>query len=209
MSNTEARAEGARLAEEQAALRRVATAVATASAPVQIFAVVAEEVARLLDVEDAKIYRYEDDATATIVADWGTPDFIIAVGTRLALRGVNVASEVFRTGRPARLDDYSKATGPIGLRMRKLDVRVAVASPIVVDGRLWGCIVAATRKARPLPASASSPSSSRPRSRISRRGRSSRRRARGSWRRPTTSAGAWCVICTMVRNSASCIPSSR
>ena len=152
MSNTEARAEGARLAEEQAALRRVATAVATASAPVQIFAVVAEEVARLLDVEDAKIYRYEDDATATVVADWGTPDFIIAVGTRLALRGVNVASEVFRTGRPARLDDYSKATGPIGLRMRKLDVRVAVASPIVVDGRLWGCIVAATRKARPLPA---------------------------------------------------------
>jgi signal transduction histidine kinase/limonene-1,2-epoxide hydrolase len=152
MSNTEARAEVARLAEEQAALRRVATAVATASAPVQIFAVVAEEVARLLDVEDAKIYRYEDDATATVVADWGTPDFIIAVGTRLALRGVNVASEVFRTGRPARLDDYSKATGPIGLRMRQLDVRVAVASPIVVDGRLWGCIVAATRKARPLPA---------------------------------------------------------
>jgi signal transduction histidine kinase len=38
------------------------------------------------------------------------------------------------------------------LRMRELDVRVAVASPIVVAGRLWGCIVAATRKARPLPA---------------------------------------------------------
>ena len=151
MSNAAARAEVARLAEEQAALRRVATAVATASAPVQIFAVVAEEVARLLNVEDTKIYRYEDDATATVVADWGTADFIIPVATRLALGGVNVASEVFRTGRPARLDDYSKASGPIGLRMRKLDSRVAVASPIVVDGRLWGCIVAATRKARPLP----------------------------------------------------------
>jgi signal transduction histidine kinase len=152
MSNAEARAEVARLAEEQAALRRVATAVATASAPSQIFAVVAEEVARLLNVENTKIYRYEDDATAAVVADWGRPDFIIAVGTRLTLGGVNVASEVFRTGRPARLDDYSTATGPIGLRMRELGARVAVGSPIVVDGRPWGCIVAGTRKARPLPA---------------------------------------------------------
>jgi signal transduction histidine kinase/limonene-1,2-epoxide hydrolase len=152
MSNAAARDDVARLAEEQAALRRVATAAATVSAPVQIFAVVAEEVARLLNVEDTKIYRYEDDATATVVADRGTADFIIPLGTRLALGGVNVASQVFRTGRPARLDDFSKATGPIGLRMRKLGSRVAVASPIVVDGRLWGCIVAATRKARWLPA---------------------------------------------------------
>ena len=48
LSNAEARAEVRRLAHEQAALRRVATLVARESPPAEVFAAVAEEVARLL-----------------------------------------------------------------------------------------------------------------------------------------------------------------
>jgi hypothetical protein len=70
ISNTTSRERLAELADEQSALRRVATLVARESPPAEIFAAVAEEVARILGVEDATIFRYEDDWTATVVADW-------------------------------------------------------------------------------------------------------------------------------------------
>jgi hypothetical protein len=59
-----------RLADEQAALRRVATLVAQRVPPVEVFATVAEEVGRLLGTEGAGIVRYEPDNTTTLVAGW-------------------------------------------------------------------------------------------------------------------------------------------
>jgi signal transduction histidine kinase len=140
------------LADEQSALRRVATLVARESSPEEVFAAVAEEVARLLGVEAARIARYEGDETFTVVGDWGDSGFTIAVGTVLPLGGENVISLVHRTGRPARVDDYAKATGALGVYVRGLGTRFAVGAPITVDGRLWGCIIAASRRPQPLPA---------------------------------------------------------
>jgi GAF domain-containing protein len=59
VSNAQARAEVHRLADEQAALRRVATLVARDSAPEEVFAAVAEELGGLLLVEDARVIRFE------------------------------------------------------------------------------------------------------------------------------------------------------
>jgi signal transduction histidine kinase len=137
ISNTAARAEVGRLAEEQAALRRVATLVARESSPARVFAAVAEEVGRLLGVDDTKMYRYEGDGTATVVADWGEPGGAIAIDTSVALGGDDVASVVLRTGSSARM-------------------RSAIGTPIVVDGRLWGAMIAASRQAESLPAGAES-----------------------------------------------------
>jgi signal transduction histidine kinase len=142
ISNTEARAEAERLAEEQAALRRVATLVARESAPAPVFAAVAEEVARLLAVDDTKVYRYEDDGAVTVMADWGASDLTMPVGTRVTLGEDNVGTLVRRTGRAARLDDDAQASG--------------VGCPIVVEGRVWGAIIVASRDAQPLPASTES-----------------------------------------------------
>ena len=74
------------LAEEQAALRRVATLVARQSPPAEIFAAVAEEVGRLLRVEDTTIFRYEDDGTATVVADRGDRAVPLPIGSRMSWR---------------------------------------------------------------------------------------------------------------------------
>jgi GAF domain-containing protein len=49
IANAESRAELARLAQEQAALRRVATLVARGTPPEKLFAAVAEQVGQLLD----------------------------------------------------------------------------------------------------------------------------------------------------------------
>ena len=73
-----------RLADEQAALRRVATAVAAASDPTRLFALVGEEVGRLLDAQTAHIFRFDPDGRGgTIVGGWALrPDHILPPGTR-------------------------------------------------------------------------------------------------------------------------------
>ena len=146
ISNTEARADASRLAEEQAALRRVATLVAHEGSPSEVSAAVAREVAGLLGVENMRMVRYEADATVTVVAEWGEPDAAFPVGSRLPLGGKNIASQVLRTQRPARIE-YAKATGAIGAYARRMGNRSAVGAPIVVDGRLWGVIVATSPEA--------------------------------------------------------------
>jgi PAS domain S-box-containing protein len=151
ISNAESRASLARLADEQAALRRVATLVARGVPPADVFAAVAEEVGRLLRVEDTTIFRYEDDWTATVVADRGDRDVPLPMGSRIPLDGQSVTALVRRTGLPARMDDFSNATGPLADYTRNAGIGSTVGSPIVVDGRLWGAMIAATRSDEPMP----------------------------------------------------------
>jgi PAS domain S-box-containing protein len=143
----------AALADEQAALRRVATLVARQAPPAEIFAAVAEEIARLLCVEDTTIFRYEDDGTATVVADRGDRAVPLPTGSRMPLDGDSATALVRRTGRPARIDDFSTATGPLADYTRNAGIGSTVGSPIVVDGRLWGAMIAATRSDAPMPPS--------------------------------------------------------
>jgi signal transduction histidine kinase len=154
VSNVQARDELQRLADEQAALRRLATLVARESPPSEVFAAVAEEVGRLLGAGMATMYRYEDDGTATVAADWGERDALIPIGTRMSLEGESVAARVRRSGRPARIDDYAEASGAIGAHARSLRVRSGVGTAIVVEGRLWGAMVAVTRQPEAMPADA-------------------------------------------------------
>src|SRR5207237_7180756 len=97
------------LASEQAALRRVATLVASEPSPGGVFAAVAEEVNRLLGVENTLVYRYEAEGTAAVVAAGGKGDIGVPVGTRVTLEGENVAARAPETGRPAGLEAYATA----------------------------------------------------------------------------------------------------
>jgi PAS domain S-box-containing protein len=151
VASSASREQLATLAEEQAALRRVATVVARQSPPAEIFAAVADEVGRLLRVEDTTIFRYEEDWTATVVADRGDRPVPLPIGSRLPLDGDSAAALVRRTGRPARIDDFTNATGPLAAYTRDAGIGSTVGSPIVVDGRLWGAMIAATRSDEPMP----------------------------------------------------------
>ena len=107
------------LAEEQAALRRVATLVTRGAMPEEVFSAVTEEVGRLLSVGYAGLGRYEPDRTMTIVAGAGRRGDEIPVGRRFDLGGKNVNTLVFETGRPARVDSYADASGPLGAAARE------------------------------------------------------------------------------------------
>jgi PAS domain S-box-containing protein len=151
ISNAASREALTQLADEQAALRRVATLVANGLPPADVFAAVAREVGVLLGVDTTHIARYEPDATATGVAAWSSAGDQIPVGTRVSLEGDSVASLVLRTGRPARMHSYEHASGAAAALGRELGLRSAVGAPIVVDQRHWGVMAASSRGDRQLP----------------------------------------------------------
>jgi len=148
--------QSARLAEEQAALRRVATLVARAVPPPELFAAVAREVGLLRGVDATHLARYEPDGTATGVGAWSPAGDQVPVGTRVDLEGESVAGMVFRTGRPARMHGYEHASGAGAALGRELGIRSSVGAPIVVEQRLWGVMIASSKGAVPLPADAES-----------------------------------------------------
>jgi signal transduction histidine kinase len=133
-------AELERLAAEQDALRRVATMVARRCAPSDVFAQVAEELSRLLEVDLVRTVRFEPDGSATVLASRGSAQDRLGPGTNVPLPGGTVIDQVFRTGRPARIEGYEQVTGPVGDVLRKEGARSGAGGPIVVDGRLWGAM---------------------------------------------------------------------
>jgi signal transduction histidine kinase len=143
------------LVDEQAALRRLATAVARGASPQDIFAAIADELRPLLGGEDATVVRYESDGTATIVAGLGPWIDLLPDQRSVALDDALAITAVFRTGRSARQDDYrnARASGPFAEYARRTGTRSTIASPVTVEGRLWGAVVVSTTRA-PLPADA-------------------------------------------------------
>jgi signal transduction histidine kinase len=140
------------VADEQAALRRVATLVARGVAPEEVFAAVTEEIGQLLPVEYANMGRYEADAMLSIVASWGRAADSFPVGSQWRLEANNLATIVFETGRSARIDSYGDASGPVGVAARATGLRSSVATPIIVEGRVWGAMAAGSTLEEPMPA---------------------------------------------------------
>ena len=108
IANSQAREELRTIADEQAALRRVATLVAEAAPPADVFAAVAEEVGRLLAVDAAAVRRYLADGTAEILAQWSRTGEVIPVGLRAQPVRGTVTATVRETRRPARVDRYTE-----------------------------------------------------------------------------------------------------
>src|SRR4051812_14174603 len=149
------RAEAAQraLADEQAALRRVATLVAGDPAPSRVFAAVTEEVGRLLGLPGANVMQLDGPGRATVVGAWsadGTPRF--PVGARLRFDGDTLVPKVANTGRPQRVERYDQAGGTFATMLLAVGYRAGVAARVTVGGRLWGVLAAVTPSESPLPA---------------------------------------------------------
>ena len=141
------------LAEQQAALRRVATLVARGVSPSEVFAAVADELARCLHVVNAGLLRYEPDGTGYVAAVRYEPGItkMPVTGERIPLAGDDVGARVLHTGRAARMDSHEGAQGPEAERIRAEGIHSIVGVPVVVDDRLWGAAIVGSRNPTPLP----------------------------------------------------------
>jgi PAS domain S-box-containing protein len=141
------------LADQQAALRRVATLVARGASPSEVFAAVSNELAHVLHVVNAGLLRFEPDATGLVVAvqyEAGITQMPVT-GERIPLAGDDVGARVLHTGRPARIDNHARAPGPEAERIRESGIHSIVGVPVIVDGRLWGAAIVGSRRLEPMP----------------------------------------------------------
>jgi signal transduction histidine kinase len=133
----------ARLSDEQAALRRVATLVARGRPSDEVFAAVAQEVGLVLGAEITRILRFEADGTANVMATWLRAGERVPTGSRILITNT-VAAPVRSTGKPARIIEESPPELPDSAYS-------AVGAPIMVGGSVWGAMTALSRADRPLP----------------------------------------------------------
>jgi signal transduction histidine kinase len=149
-------AENRRIADEQAALRRVATLVARGAQPPEVFIAVAEETGRLLKADSSVLIRYDRlTETLEIAGSWlrSGAEPPTPVGDRLPLGGRNVPALVYETGRPARIDDERDDISRIGAVAAGLrGFRSSVGAPVIIESRPWGALVVARSRQRVLPA---------------------------------------------------------
>ena len=137
IGNAQARVDLREFADEQAALRRVATLVARAATPGEVFAAIAEEAGRLLRTDHATMGRYGHDGTLRLVATWSGAGAAVPVGAQHELGGKNdLATVVLRTGRPVRIDDSGDVYGSLAEAAREVGLRAGVGVPVSVEGRL-------------------------------------------------------------------------
>ncbi|MGI5242169.1 sensor histidine kinase [Dactylosporangium sp. CA-139066] len=136
------RAESAALLNEQAVLRRVAVLVATGVAPAEIVAAVAAEAAELFNADATAVVRWEGGRTVAVVAEYTRkPGAESMLGKRLDSAG-GVSEMVLRDSRPARMDAYDGRSGQLADLARAMGFYASVGAPIVVDGKVWGVLVA-------------------------------------------------------------------
>ena len=152
IANAESREALGRLADEQATLVRLATLVAQGVQPAEIFSAVSEEVGRLIGSETAAVAKFEHNPPAVVVVGVGQSMPGIPIGTRSVLDDGLASTEVYRTGRPARIDarSWASVAGPLYEAGRRQGLSSTVASPIVVEGGLWGTISVSANGPLPL-----------------------------------------------------------
>ena len=154
IANAESRDELTLLADEQAALRHVATLVARDAPSTEVFEAVAMAVGKLFDTDITVIGRYDGDGALTAIGNWSASPGGVPVGTRSVVGGRNVLTMVAESGKPARMDEYDDASGEAAEIARRHGWRSAIGAPIAVEGRLWGVMLVATQRSEPFPAGA-------------------------------------------------------
>jgi signal transduction histidine kinase len=134
-----------RVADEQAALRRVATLVALAVPPPEVFRAVASETGRVLGAKTTVVARFEPDGTASAAGAWDRPAPAgppPSPGWQWAASESSLGAGVKRTGKPVRVSSYEGESPAESAWAREHGIRSAVGSAVIVEGRPWGMILA-------------------------------------------------------------------
>src|SRR5690349_6656445 len=106
--------EAARLAQEQAALRRIASLVAQGVPPIEVFSDIADEVGGLLGAEIALFARRDPDGMTTVLAHRGAVDTEVPIGSRWPQAEPPATTSTTRTDWTASTADFAATFGQLG-----------------------------------------------------------------------------------------------
>lgn len=131
------------LADDQAALRRVATLVARGGAPVEVFTTVAREARGLLHAQVAVLFRFDGESQVVVMAADAPPEAGIEVGSPVPLEPEGVSGRIKQTGKPTDILelDHIELISDGQLRdFRRINLRSVAGAPVTVEGKLWGAL---------------------------------------------------------------------
>jgi signal transduction histidine kinase len=143
----ETNGEFARAAEEQAALRRVATLIAAGVADRELIVAVTHEIGRLFGSDKANVMRWEGN-TIRVLGDWSAGGSMLEQGRVYMYGGDTITARVVETGGPRRVNSRADLDSDFARqRWDELGIEASIGAPIVLDGRVWGVVTASRRDA--------------------------------------------------------------
>jgi GAF domain-containing protein len=156
VSNAQVRQDLRRFVDEQAALRRIATLVAEGAESRVVFDAVCEGTGRLMGATNVNLAHFTPDGFNLTMAGWSIRENHVPTGTRLLLDGETINVIIRRTGAAARVRTYEGVAGELANVLRRLGIRSEVGAPVVVDGKVWGALIAGSDKSEEFPSDAES-----------------------------------------------------
>jgi signal transduction histidine kinase len=144
--------ESSRAGQQHHALRRVATLVARGASPAEVFQIIADDLARNLRVDTAAMFRFQTDGTVVLLSQYTTgPKSTAGVRPPLILDGdASDSAMVLRNGCTVRTGSHEAAAGAVAAHLRKICLHSPIVSPIIVENRAWGLLVAGFSREQPL-----------------------------------------------------------
>ena len=135
------------LADEHAALRRVATLVAAEAPERELFDSVAREIGLLFGADLASLVRYDGKQVEIVAGYSRSPAAAVPTGLVLDVDRATATKKALHTGRPARADNAELTAPGAAPLLGNLGIQSAVAAPIQVAGGIWGAVTAARTSA--------------------------------------------------------------
>jgi diguanylate cyclase (GGDEF)-like protein/putative nucleotidyltransferase with HDIG domain len=125
----ELRDRAVRAGDEQSALRRVATAVAAGREPSEIYGLVSDEIATLIDADASGVVRFASRELAVVSGSWSRePGGSYAAGREVPVEPGTLLHRVLEEGKAVREDTPSP--------------NCVVIAPVWADERMWGALAA-------------------------------------------------------------------
>jgi signal transduction histidine kinase len=136
-------AELERIADEQAALRRIATLVAEGVGEDELADAVTLEIGQLFEAHRANTMRLEGD-TLRVIGAWRTDDDRSqAVGLVFPAGGDTTSARIVDAAEAARVDSREELRTELAQRLwAEHGLHASIGAPIVVGGAVWGVVTA-------------------------------------------------------------------
>jgi diguanylate cyclase (GGDEF)-like protein/putative nucleotidyltransferase with HDIG domain len=140
----------ARVSEEHAVMRELATAVAAGTAPADVFVLASRRIAMLLGVDGCGIVEFATSESAVVAGAWAnSAGHAVATGTILPLTPADDLHRLYTDGHAVRVDRHAPTK-----RAARMGYGCSLTTPVSVRGRLWGAISVASVAPDTLPADA-------------------------------------------------------
>jgi PAS domain S-box-containing protein len=100
------------------------------------------------------LVHFTSDGFNLTMAGWSLRDTHVPTGTRLPVGDDTINGLIQQTIAPARFDSYEDSSGELATVIKQRGIRSEIGAPVIVEGHVWGALIAGTDSDESLPVGA-------------------------------------------------------